>query len=157
MIPTVTPSTLRIAAGIGAALALLAALAWSHHKAYTFGAADGTLTVREAQLESEQARGKALEKLADANARMLQIQAEADARVAEAQRRGRAQVQTVERVIRENPDFAAAVRPADLDRVRVDDLAEIAAAARRSADLSSESLRGVRSAGAGDGQHAGVD
>jgi hypothetical protein len=139
---------------LAAAGAILAGLAWSHWAAYDLGGKDMEREKAQAMLQAALDRAEALERLADANGRMLAIETDAAARIAAAQRSGAARVQTVERVIRENPDFAAVVRPADLERVRDDALADIAAAADRSADLSAESLRGVRAAGDGDGPHA---
>lgn len=138
-------SYLRIAAG----LAVAAALTWSHWKAYSMGEADMQAEKTQAMLEAAVKRSEALEKLAAANGRMLEIERDAAERIAKAQARTVTQVKTVERVIHENPEFAAVVRPADLQRVRDDDLAAIAEAARRSAELSEASLRGVRGAGAG--------
>lgn len=130
---------LRIAAG----LAVAAALAWSHWKAYSMGEADMQAEKAQAMLQAAVDRAEALENVVATNGRMLEIERDAADRIAKAQQRGAAQVKTVERVIRENPDFAAVARPADLQRVRDDDLAAIQAAADRSAKLSAAGVRGV--------------
>lgn len=127
-----------------AGLAVAGLLAWSHWKAYSMGGADMRAEKSQAMQQAAVDRASALEKLAEANGRMLEIERDAADRIAKAQARTVTQVKTVERVIRENPDFAAVVRPTDLQRVRDDDLAAIAEAARRSAELSAASLRGVR-------------
>lgn len=129
---------------LGAAGAVLALAAWTHWQAYSAGRHAADQERDAAILAAEQARADALVKLADANGRMLRIERDASQRIAAAEQRGAAQARTVERVIRENPDFAAVVRPADLQRVRDDDMAAIEDAARRSADLSAASVRGVR-------------
>jgi hypothetical protein len=137
-----------------AGLAVAGLLAWSHWKAYSMGGADMLAEKTQAMLEAAVKRSEALEKLAAANGRMLEIERDAAERIAKAQARTVTQVKTVERVIRENPEFAAVVRPPDLQRVRDDDLAAIAEAARRSAELSAASLRGVRGADTGPGSNA---
>jgi hypothetical protein len=139
---------------LAAAGAVLALAAWTHWQAYSAGRDAADDERQAAILEAAEKRAEALEKLAAANGRMLEIERDAADRIAKAQARTVTQVKTVERVIRENPDFAAVVRPADLQRVRDDDLAAIAEAARRSAELSEASLRGVRGADTGPGSNA---
>lgn len=146
MIPLSPSMYLRLAA----AGALVAFAAWTHWQAYSAGR-DATDKERQASiLEAAEKRAEALEKLATANGRMLEIERDAADRIAKAQARTITQVKTVERVIRENPEFAAVVRPPDLQRVRDDDLAAIAEAARRSAELSETGLRGVRGPDSGE-------
>lgn len=134
--------------GVAAGLAVVGALAWSHAWAYGAGKESMQREKDAAILQAAVDRAEALEKVVATNGRMLEIERDAADRIAKAQARTVTQVKTVERVIHENPEFAAVVRPADLQRVRDDDLAAIQAAADRSAELSAASLRGVRGADA---------
>lgn len=136
-----SPATyLRLAAAGG----LIALAAWTHWQAYSAGRRATDKEREAAVLQAAVARADALERLAEANGRMVQIEKDAAERIAAAQRRAITQVHTVERIVRENPDFAAVARPADLQRVRDADLAAIAEAAGRSAELSANGVRGVR-------------
>jgi hypothetical protein len=129
-------------------------LVGTHWKAYRAGAAmreaEHAAELDRIRLEAEEERVDALQRLNQAERQVAQMQAEAENRIAAAQKRATENRKTVERVARENPGFSSTVRPADLQRLRDDDLAAIEAAAGRSADLSGASLRGVRAAGEGE-------
>jgi hypothetical protein len=140
------------AVGLGWALSLGAAIGWGTlQKARADRAqAQHQRDLSEIRAEAEAARSEALTRVAAADRRAAEVEAEAAQRIAAAGRRSRENVKTVERVSRENPAFASTLRPVDLQRLRDDDIAELEAAARRSADLSAESLRGVRAPREGD-------
>lgn len=131
---------------IGAGLALAAGLAWTHWQAYDAGVASMQAEKDKAERDALEQRLKDLQKLTAANERIRTIESQSAKAIAAAQARGTAQAQIVERVIRENPDFAAVARPDDLQRVRDDALADIEAAANRSAELSGLIVPSVRGA-----------
>ncbi len=133
------------------AFALAAALAvgawWIYDNGFEAGQARADARLVAAKLQAEQERADALARLNAANAAMVKLQADTARRIAEIEKRTPARVRTVERVVRENPDFAAVVRPGDLARLRDDQTAELVEAAGRSADLSRRSLPGLPGAG----------
>jgi hypothetical protein len=141
-----------LAAKAAIALAVVGLIAWGvntynghfYGKGFAAGKAESDLVLQTAVAVSEKSRADSLQKLMVAQAEVVRIEAETAQREAAALVRGRKQVKAVERGISENPQFAATVRPADLGGVRDEQLADIAAAANRSAELSAASLRGVR-------------
>jgi hypothetical protein len=148
-------AALRIAAGFAVAAGLAVAAWWVYTEGYEAGRAEADANLVNARLIAEQERNEALSRLADAQADLMRIEADAAKRIAEAQRKAVTRTQTVERVTREEPSFAAVVRPADIDRVRDEQLAELVEAAGRSADLSSRGFRGLRTARPDQGQKPG--
>lgn len=158
MIARLLASTiLRKLAPVLAGLAIVGLIAWGisgiYERGFEAGKAEAVVAIAAARLQAEIARTEALrernaalEKLTTTERAMRALEQDAARRIAEAQQHGSVQVQTVERVIRENPDFASIRRPADLQRVRDEQLAAIAAAAARTpttAELSGASLRAL--------------
>ena len=92
---------------------------------------------------------------AEANARAAQAEAGAARRIAEARQAAQRHTTTVQEVIRDTPEFAAVVRPADLQRVRDDQLDAIAAAASRAADMPASGAPAVRASGEGGAEAGG--
>ena len=86
-------------------------------------------------------------RVAEANVRAVQAEAGAARRIAEARQAAQRHTTTVQEVIRDTPEFAAVVRPADLQRVRDDQLDAIAAAASRAADMPASGVPAVRAPG----------
>jgi endonuclease/exonuclease/phosphatase (EEP) superfamily protein YafD len=139
-----------LSVGIFAA-ALLAWAGWGLYRAgYSAGRAAADATLMAARNQAQRERNEALATVITLNAEMLAVQADAGKRIAKAERDAAARVVTIERVVRENPDFSAVVRPGDAARVRDDQHRELADAAARSAELSARSLHGVRAPGAGE-------
>lgn len=148
MIPAIPPRValyLFIVAGFGLALAGAGA------KGYAIGKRTADAELTAVRLEAETSRADALARLAAAERRAARLQADAAARIEAARKDGAASSTTIREVIHANPDFGGLRRPAGLDRVRDDQLAAIAAAARRSADLSGRSLSRVSTADDADG------
>jgi hypothetical protein len=154
MIPAIPPRlALALAGVLFAGLALVGA--WA--KGYAVGKRSADAAVAEARLAVEQARSDALARLAASEQRAARIQADAAARIAAARAAGTASTTTVREVIHAYPEFGGLRRPADLERVRDAQLDAIAAAARRSADLSGGIVSGVRTAGHADRADPGGD
>jgi len=140
MIPAIPPRlALYLLAVAGVAVSLFMAGA----QGYAIGKRSADAQLAELRLAAEQARSDALARLAAAEQRAARLQADAAARIAAAHKAGAASSTTIREVIHANPDFGGLRRPAELDRVRDDQLAAIAAAANRSAELSGRSLSGV--------------
>lgn len=97
-----------------------------------------------AQLEAQRARADYQARLAQTNAAIMKLGIDAARRITENENRTPARVQIVERVSRENPDFAATVRPADLAGVRSQQISELIEAANRGADLSGRSVSSLQ-------------
>lgn len=98
----------------------------------TFGA--GWLAGADHQRDKYEVRGvRAYAAIAETVAKVGDaveaIAQDLSARLAESHESERTAVRTVTRIVRENPDFAAVRRPAELERVRRDQLARIARAA----------------------------
>ena len=138
------------------ALAFVAVVAVGAYRAGHRHAADAAQAELSA-LRTAQAEAAAdhAARVAEANARAVRAEADAEQRIAAARRAAQRHTITAQEVIRDTPEFAAVVRPADLQRVRDDQLDAIAAAAARAADLSASGIPAVRSAdavGAGHGR-----
>lgn len=150
MIPI--PSRLYVYAIGAVVLALVVAVGL--HRVYRAGydAADALAqrTIAEWRAQAEKARADEAERVSAANARAARIEASTNRRIAEAVRQASERARTLERTIRDHPDFAAVVRPSELERVRADDFTAIDDAASRSADLSASILRGLPAADQGD-------
>jgi hypothetical protein len=145
-----------------AALALAAAVGvvgWSYRATYSAGfdsgKAAGDAILQTAYRKAEGERADALRALSLANARAAAIESDASRRIAEVEKNAIARSQTVKESNRANPSFASLRRPADVERVRDDQLAELERAARRSADLSATSLRGLPGPGPSAGSEHG--
>jgi hypothetical protein len=126
--------------------------------AYDRGLAAGRSEYREMVLQAQdlasQAQVREQEALIEHERQMRVIEQEAARQLQEVQTNSLVQVRTVERVIRENPEFAAVVRPADLERVRNEQLAAIVSAATQGANAAAKLPRaGVRTVLAPDHQH----
>lgn len=168
MIVPVSPSLLARFGGAAlrwAFVALaMAALLWVAGK--TVGAvfdagvrqAETAASLREAKMVADfERRQRAYEKQIDDAAKALAVQeAESQLKLMEAQARVKVVVKRVEVALDANPAFAALERPADLQRVRLDDFAGIADAAQEGANLSEPGVAGLPAAGAGHGPDAGV-
>lgn len=150
-------------AAIRAALAALGlagvlALVWGIFSiGRDLGAARSEARLQASVIEAERQRAATLERVIAAERQVAQAERQAREEVAAIAARAVAGLDTVRRVIRENPEFAATRRPADLERVRDDELARIADAAREAAELSSAVLPRVPSSGDHAGRHAGPD
>jgi hypothetical protein len=136
---------LRLAGWVAIAVSIAFAAWWVYTAGYDAGRAAANENLMTARLIAEQERNEALSRLADAQVEITRVQADAAKRIAAAQRKAVTHTKTVERVVREEPEFAAIVRPADLDRVRDEQLAELEQAADRGSDLSARGFRGLRS------------
>lgn len=108
-----------------------------------------TMRIAQAEAAADHAA-----RVAEANARAAQAEAGAARRIAEARQAAQRHTTTVQEVIRDTPEFAAVVRPADLQRVRDDQLDAIAAASR-AADLPASGVPAVRASGEGGSGHGG--
>lgn len=143
-----TPPQIKLLAGAVGVVALLAAFAgwtWAVQSwGYDRGIAKGEAAIAAANLSAQTARADAEKARADFAERVLVIEQDASRRIEEARAKTPARIATVGKSLNENPAFAAMVRPADLQRVRDEQLAELAAAAGRSADLSAAGLAAVR-------------
>ncbi len=139
------------AALAGAVLALVFGLLvlgawWAYSAGYDAGRAKSDAILTAAKLQAETERADALAKLAQVNAQAVKAQAEADRRIAQAQSKTATRLQTVERVIREEPSFSAVVRPDHLGRLRDEQLAELVEAANRGANMRAGGVPTVRPA-----------
>lgn len=153
------PSRAAVAAAGAFALAGSLALGawWIYDNGFEAGQARADARLVAARLQAEQERADALARLTQANADMVKLQADTTRRIAEIEKRTPVRVRTVERVIRENPDFASVVRPDDLARLRDEQTAELVDAAGRGSDLSRRILSGLPGAADGVGSVAGRD
>lgn len=145
---------LKLAAVAVIVLGIIATVAWAinriYQQGYEAGNAKADATITAAKLRAEIERNEAQAKLIATERAMRALEQDAAKRIADARSEGEVQVKTVERVIRENPDFAVIKRPADLQRVRDDQLAAIRAAAERSTaatQLPATGLHGLPSTG----------
>lgn len=117
----------------------------------------GQADMAKAQAAAERSRAQYEHKL-DLAARLLKEQEEESAlKLMEAQARVKVVVKRVEVAINENPAYAATERPADLQRVRLEDFAELADAAQRGADLSGAGVAGLPAAAAGHRPDPGLE
>lgn len=140
---------LLIKGGIG--LALIAAVlfvAWRIYSAgFEAGKAEAAVTLAAARLEAEMERSRAMQRLHETERAMREIEQRYTASIEQARQQGRQQSETVRNVIHEHPAFADTRRPADLHRLREQQLRDLAAAAQRSAELSGAGLRTVPAPG----------
>lgn len=137
-----------LAAIVVAALAGL--LLFTHLKAYDVGqqagASASALELKRAEAASERRRAELLERIVAASNRIHDLELEASARDRVNAEKAKQRVAAVEKATHANPDFSAARRPADLDRLRDDQLADIAAAAARAPIVPRAGLQGVPAA-----------
>ncbi len=147
----VSPTLVKVGVAVLVGVALVGGITLVMSKIYgageQAGLTAGKLEMEQAVTASEKARNESLQRLIASESKVRMIEAEAAERIAAALARGRVQAKAVERAVRENPQFAAVVRPPELGGVRDEQLAELAAEADRSAELSAASLRGVRAPG----------
>jgi hypothetical protein len=143
MIPAIPP---RLALALVGVLCLGITLVGTWSNGYAVGKRSADAALAEVQLAAEQARSDALARLAAAEQRAARIQADAAARIDAARKAGAASSTTIREVIHAHPEFGGLRRPAELDRVRDEQLAAIAAAASRSAELSGRSIPRVPAA-----------
>lgn len=146
------------AALLALGLAGLLALAWG---VFSIGRDLGSSRVearlQQAVAEAERQRAATLERALMAERQVAEHERQARAEVAAIAARLADNLDTVRRVIRENPEFAATRRPAALERLRDDELARLAAAAREAADLSDRILPGVPGPDPDAGREPGPD
>lgn len=118
------------------------------------GTAQGQLLVADARLEAAIEAARLQKRIIESDRAMRELEQHTADALAIVASTGEVQVVTVERVIHENPEFAAVVRPAGIDRVRQQQLDAIAQAAARgsaaAAELPGAGLRAMRGAGAGN-------
>ena len=108
------------------AIAAAAILAVSHWFVYDAGV--DTERARH-QVRGARAYATAVETVAKVGDAVATIGRDLSDRLEQSRESERTSVRTVTRIIRENPDFAAVRRPAELERLRRDQLAAIARAA----------------------------
>jgi hypothetical protein len=146
-----TPAHLKLGARIGGALAIVAAFAgWTwlaRGWGYDAGKAEGDVKIARTELAAETARADAEKARADFAERVALIESDVAERIESITRKTPERVHVVGRASRENPDFAAMVRPAAMQRVRDEQLDELSEAARRSAVLSAAGMAAVSGAG----------
>lgn len=127
-----------------AAVVLLAAAAAAYtvvriyRAGYDAGQAEGAVQIAAARLQAQEEQARIQRQLIETERNMRALEQEAADLLARVNATGTARVRTVERVIRENPSFAAIARPVELDRVRDQQLADIAAAAARGTDAAAK-------------------
>lgn len=130
-------------------IAFIGLVTWTIGRIYDAGFEAGNAkadrAISEAKLAAEIERNRAQKKLIETERAMRALEQDAARRIADARSDGEVQVRTVEKVIRENPDFANIRRPADLQRVRDDQLAAIRRAAERAAATAKLPSAGVSS------------
>lgn len=108
-------------------LATLLALIMLTLTGYTAGYRRGVHIERQAHTAARAATlASALDRVAAAGQRMATLGEQLRDAIADSHERERVVVRTVTEVLRENPDFAAVRRPAELDRVRQSQLQAIA-------------------------------
>jgi hypothetical protein len=148
--------------------ALLIACAFSavtvtriYRAGYIAGKQEAVVLIANAKLEAAAEQNRMQRKLLDTENAMRALEQQAASLMEKARQAGAIQVRTVERVIRENPNFAAVVRPPELDRVRQQQLTAIADAATRGAHAATElpraGLPAVRGARTADSDYARAD
>lgn len=165
LFPSITEFQAKII-GLFVALALVAFALGTvtskvYHAGYDSGIAEGNLAVAAAQNQGLQEYARMQRALIDTQATVDDLERQVQARLTQATTTGEIHVKTVERIIHDHPDFAAIARPADLDSVRQQDLADIAAAAARgesaAAKLPGGGIRTVPAASSDHGKYAGRD
>ena len=140
----ITTASLRPWAAFFLLIAVAGLIGYLCHGAFELGQAEAQARLSDAIAAYETARADAVAKVADAEKHVAAIEADAVRKMALASARAAGATKIVERVVHDTPQFSHVVRPADLRRVRSDELAAIAAAADRSAELSALLVRGVR-------------
>lgn len=147
MLPFAIPALLatrkaKLIAGAVAMLVVCALVAYTvtriYRAGFTAGQMEAVVQIASARLQAQQEQAEIQRKLIETEHAMRGLEQQAASLIEKLRRAGEVQVRTVERVIRENPDFAAVQRPAELDRVRQQQLAAIAAAAARGANTTTE-------------------
>lgn len=145
--PVTSLSTLKRLLPVGLALigiaALLIAIRQTYQAGFDAGKAEAEIMIAAAREQGALDLVAAHRKLLEVEASMQVLEREYAERLAEARAQREIQVRTVERVIRENPDFAAIERPADLQRVRDEQLAAIATAAAAGGATTAAQLPGA--------------
>lgn len=146
---------------LAVSIALPYGMARTYRAGFEAGRADAVAMIAAARTQAAEDLATAHRKLLEVEQGMRDLEQEYAARLEQARAQREIQVRTVERVIRENPDFAATVRPVELDRVRDQQLADIAAAAAAgstaAAELSDSGIPAVPAASDRDRRHARPD
>lgn len=141
---SVVPAAFPLARWLAGLLGLVVLLGFVGLRGYqtgvTEGKRDAESRLQAALLEASRQREAQTAKVAQANARALAAEHRAAQRIAEINRKTPERVEQAKEAIHEAPAFAVTVRPDALDRLRLDDLAGLADAARRSAELSDSIL-----------------
>lgn len=132
-------------------LAVLVGLGWyAHHAVYEEGVVAGSAKVQKQWDDATQlAKKNADKQKAQADKAIKPLDDKAQPQIQQSQERVVTVVKTVTKVIHDNPTFAAVNRPADLDRVRQDQLKAVAAAAGGFAPAPSSSSAGSGGASTG--------
>lgn len=150
------PASFQAVAKLGGVLGLAGAIGVGAYNAghrHATDAARGELQAARADRAAAAAEHAAL--VAQINANAVKVEADASRRIADARQSAQRHAVAVKELIRETTEFAAVVRPADLQRVRDEQLDAIAAAAARTADLSGRGVPAVRSADQGRAHDGG--
>jgi len=150
-----------------AALAMLISIGLPYGMVRTYragfeaGKSEAVVMIGAARLQASMDLAKAQRKLIETEQSMRTLEQEYAERLEQARAEREIQVRTVQRVIRENPDFAAIERPADLERVRDEQLSAIAAAAAggsaTATELPGPGIRPMPAPGDRDRRHARPD
>ncbi len=147
MMITFVPPAFPLARWLLGLLAIAALLAGVGLRGYQLGRADGAAGAKaelaqvQAQIAADAAQWS--EKVARANRRAIAAEAQASRRIAEITDKTRDRVTLAKEALHDAAPFASAIRPDVVDRLRLEQLSELAGAAATTAELSDSILHAV--------------